>query len=66
MTITLTEMMLFIWAIAMTVLWLRERSEGQEFKFKTAIVMKALADGHAKFARDADGEVSEIVPIKGE
>jgi hypothetical protein len=66
MTITLTEMLLFIWGIAMTVLWLRERGESQEFKFKTAIIMKALADGKAVFAKDVHGEVEGIVPTKGE
>jgi hypothetical protein len=65
MTITLTEMMLFIWGIAMTVLWLRERSDNQDFKFRTAVVMKALADGHAKFAKDSDGDM-DIVPVKGD
>ena len=63
-TITLADMFLGVWAIVATVGYYLEKHKGQEFKFRTAVIMRALAEGDAKFVHDKDGY--SIEASKGE
>ena len=63
LTISVAELFLGVWAITATIAYVLERNKGQDFKFRTAVIMKALAEGKAKFTKHADGEY-EIVSTK--
>lgn len=63
LTISVAELFLGVWAIVATLAYAYERNRGQDFKFRTAVIMKALAEGKAKFTKHADGEY-EIVSTK--
>jgi len=54
MEITYSEMFLSVVALIFAVLYVREKHEHGFFKFKTAIIMKAIAEGKAKFVRNGD------------
>jgi hypothetical protein len=57
---TLADLFLLTWAIFATVMYFKAKHDDGFFKFKTAVIMKALAEGKAKFVKHADGEF-EIV-----
>jgi hypothetical protein len=56
MTITVAELFLGAWAVIATIGYYLEKHNSREFKFKTAVIMKALAEGKAKFIKHGDGE----------
>lgn len=57
MTITLTEMFLFGWAIVMTVLWLGVKARLHFTLTNVAPLFKALADKKVEMYRDDEGNV---------
>ena len=57
MHITLTEILLFVWAGMMTVLWYRMRDIHMGFVYTTYKMLSALSEGKAKLkpiVRDGD------------
>jgi len=54
MEITYGELFLGVVALIFAVLYAREKHDNGFFRFKTAIIMKALAEGKAKFVRNGD------------
>lgn len=66
LTMTVAELFLGVWAITATIVYVFERNKGQEFKFRTAVIMKALAEGKAKFTKHANGEYEIVSTSKGE
>jgi len=55
MEITYSELFLSVVALIFAVLYVREKHEHGFFKFKTALIIKALADGEAEIIRTTDG-----------
>lgn len=62
MTISVAEMFLGAWATIATVGYYLEKHNRKEFMYKTAVILKALADGEAEFIRERDGV--RIVDVK--
>ena len=55
MEITYSELFLGVVALIFAVLYLREKHEHGFFRFKAALILKALADGEAEIVRTTDG-----------
>lgn len=66
LTISIAELFLGVWAITATIAYYFERGRGQEFKFRTAVIMKALAEGKATFTKHPNGEYEIVATGKGE
>jgi hypothetical protein len=62
MLVTNSEMLLFVWGSAMTVLWQRSVFDAKEFKRFTVYRLQEVASGRAKVIDT--GESIEIKPIK--
>ena len=63
LSISIANLFLLTWAIVATILYFRVKHEEGFFKFKTALLMKALAEGKAKFVQHGDGEF-EIIKVE--
>ena len=66
MTISVAELFLGLWAVIATIGYYLERYNGKEFRFKTVVIMKALAEGKAKFIKDSDGDFQITATQQGE
>lgn len=58
--ISVADLFLLAWAIFATVMYFKAKHDDGFFKFKTALIMKALAEGKAKFVKHANGEYEII------
>jgi hypothetical protein len=61
--ITVADLFLLVWAIAMTILWQRAVYRRNEFMKFTVIKLRDVASGKARVVDD--GEHIEIIDIKG-
>jgi hypothetical protein len=57
MTITLTEMFLFGWAMVMTVLWIGAKARLRIAVTTVVPLFRALADKEVEMYRDSEGNV---------
>ena len=61
--ITVADLFLLVWAVAMTILWQRAVYRRNEFMKFTVIKLRDVASGKARVVDD--GEHIEIIDIKG-
>lgn len=64
MTVTMTEIALFVWAMVATAAWLRKKEQMRFYKNMTAEVLLRLAQGRLRIVETQDGfELKEAVRV---
>jgi hypothetical protein len=54
MEITVTEMLLFAWAVGATMMWQQSREELKHFRFMTVMTLRKLHKGEIKIVDHGD------------